>query len=147
MLRRFNLWLRIGKHVGHGKVADLSHTDMARLMMGKPPEITEQQRALTQKHELLRLNDVRAIDRSELKDIHIENLSDCTGEIVGVAGISGNGQSELMEILTGQRQLVGGSILVSDEPYHATGAQAHRRAGTRFATCRKSLYEMPAHPI
>lgn len=45
------------------------------------------------------------------------------GEIVGVAGVSGNGQRELMEALAGQRRRDGGSVTVNGQPYTATRAQ------------------------
>ena len=45
------------------------------------------------------------------------------GEIVGIAGVSGNGQRELMEALTGQRPRAGGSVSVGGRPYHATRSQ------------------------
>ena len=118
--------LRAGKYAGHGQVADLNHADMARMMMGKSVEAGTAQRKPTGGQEVLLLNDVRAVDRSGLKDIHIHQLSVCAGEIVGIAGISGNGQSELMEILTGQRRRVSGTVCVNDEPYQATRAQARR---------------------
>ncbi|MDB3935649.1 ABC transporter ATP-binding protein [Granulosicoccus sp.] len=118
--------LRAGKHVGHGKVADLSHADMARMMMGKSVEASSSKRNAMDGQEVLALNDVRAVDKSGLKDIHIEQLSVYAGEIAGIAGISGNGQSELMEILTGQRSLTSGTVRVGGEGYKATRAQARR---------------------
>jgi simple sugar transport system ATP-binding protein len=48
------------------------------------------------------------------------------GEIVGVAGVSGNGQRELMEALVGQRASEGGSVFVAGERFHATRAQNRR---------------------
>jgi simple sugar transport system ATP-binding protein len=45
------------------------------------------------------------------------------GEIVGIAGVSGNGQRELMEALTGQRAAGGGTVQVSGRPYRATRAE------------------------
>jgi len=45
------------------------------------------------------------------------------GEIVGVAGVSGNGQRELMEALAGQRRRAGGSVTVNGQPYTATRRQ------------------------
>ena len=48
------------------------------------------------------------------------------GEILGVAGVSGNGQRELVEALVGQRQRAGGSVQVRGAPYGATRAENHR---------------------
>jgi simple sugar transport system ATP-binding protein len=48
------------------------------------------------------------------------SLGVCPGEIVGIAGVSGNGQRELVEALVGQRPPAAGEILVSGAPYRAT---------------------------
>ena len=48
------------------------------------------------------------------------------GEILGVAGVSGNGQRELVEALVGQRARAGGSVTVLGQPYHATRGENHR---------------------
>ncbi len=48
------------------------------------------------------------------------------GEIVGIAGVSGNGQRELMEALAGQRPRTGGSVTVAGQAYRATRAQNRR---------------------
>jgi simple sugar transport system ATP-binding protein len=54
------------------------------------------------------------------------NLTVNSGEIVGVAGVSGNGQRELMEALVGQRAIESGDVRVSGERFHATRAQNRR---------------------
>jgi simple sugar transport system ATP-binding protein len=54
------------------------------------------------------------------------NLNVGTGEIVGVAGVSGNGQTELVEVLAGQRQEVSGRVLVAGNPYQRTRADIRR---------------------
>jgi len=56
-----------------------------------------------------------AVDGGDL-DVH-------GGEIVGIAGVAGNGQRELMEALAGQRDRAAGSVTVSGRPYRATRAQ------------------------
>jgi ABC-type uncharacterized transport system ATPase subunit len=48
------------------------------------------------------------------------------GEILGVAGVSGNGQRELVEALVGQRARAGGTVLVASEAYGASRAENHR---------------------
>jgi general nucleoside transport system ATP-binding protein len=116
--------LRRGKHVGGGKVADLSPADMARMMMGEAPKPSDRKRAKTTGGVVLHLDALRATDRSGLKPIAIDGLSLRAGEILGVAGVSGNGQMELMEILTGQRRLQGGTMVLNGQPYTATRAEA-----------------------
>jgi simple sugar transport system ATP-binding protein len=116
--------LRRGKHAGGGAVADLSHDDMARMMMGADPEKSDIKRSGSLGDKILELKDIRARDRSGLKTIAIDDLKVQAGEILGIAGVSGNGQMELMEILTGQRPISGGEIRVKGVPYGATRAEA-----------------------
>jgi simple sugar transport system ATP-binding protein len=49
-----------------------------------------------------------------------------SGEIVGIAGVSGNGQRQLVEVLAGQREPEGGEIRVAGELYHATREEMRR---------------------
>ena len=50
-----------------------------------------------------------------------------SGEIVGIAGVSGNGQDELLEVLAGQREIVSGAIDVDGVAYGGTRAEARER--------------------
>ena len=118
--------LRNGIHAGHGRVGDLSHADMARMMIGERQSQPIPDRAGTPGATVLSLHDIRALDRSGLREIAIRDLKVRAGEIVGIAGISGNGQSDLMEILTGQRSLLSGEMRVHDTPYHARRPEAQR---------------------
>ena len=74
---------------------------------------------------------VKAPDRSGLKTIEIDNLTVRSGEIVGIAGISGNGQKELSELLAGQRPTDAGRITVNGEDYGATRPET-RKNNVRF---------------
>jgi simple sugar transport system ATP-binding protein len=80
-----------------------------------------------------------AAPRLAIRDLVVENdtglpavegftLAVRPGEIVGIAGVSGNGQRELVEVLVGQREPVAGEIRVGGEPYHATRGEirSHR---------------------
>ncbi len=99
--------LRRGRLVGQGRVADLSHSDMAAMMIGTAAARTPLPREGQAGAEVLMVQGVKARDRSGLKEISIDALHVKAGEIVGIAGISGNGQMELMEVLTGQRPASG----------------------------------------
>ncbi len=120
--------LRRGKLVGKGRVAALSHAEMAAMMMGEAKLPAPAARTGAAGAPVLSLNGVRARDRSGLKEIAIDALAVRAGEIVGIAGISGNGQMELMEILTGQRPLEAGEMVVQGETYRATRQEARRHA-------------------
>ena len=54
------------------------------------------------------------------------SLTVASGEILGVAGVSGNGQRELVEALVGQRPRAAGRVTVQGEPYHARREENHR---------------------
>nr|WP_246454172.1 ABC transporter ATP-binding protein [Rhizobium soli] len=125
--------LRRGKLVGTGKVGDLSTADMAAMMIGnvKLAELDSRAPVSEAAETVLRLSSVRAPDRSGLKTIEIDDLSVYEGEIVGIAGISGNGQKEFAEILSGQRPLRAGSIEVNGSAYGATRAET-RANNVRF---------------
>ncbi len=120
--------LRRGRLAGQGKVADLSHADMAAMMIGAAAAREPAPRTGTAGAEVLRLEGIRARDRSGLKDIAIDGLSVRAGEIVGIAGISGNGQMELMEVLTGQRPATSGTVVVEGTPFRATRTEAQALA-------------------
>jgi simple sugar transport system ATP-binding protein len=119
--------LRRGRLVGQGRVADLTPAEMARMMIGDDKLAEPAPRSGGPGPAVLSVEGARARDRSGLKEITIDRLAVHAGEIVGIAGISGNGQMELMEILTGQRPLQAGQIAVKGGPYAATRGEARVR--------------------
>jgi simple sugar transport system ATP-binding protein len=112
--------LRRGKLAGHGKVADLTPDDMARSMIGaeeltiQPPRTGESGAARLELEKLNALDDAGA---AAVRDV---SLTVRAGEIVGIAGVSGNGQRQLVEVLAGQREAESGEIRVAGDVYHAT---------------------------
>ncbi|MGE3312406.1 MAG: ABC transporter ATP-binding protein [Limisphaerales bacterium] len=119
--------LRRGKRVGGGKVRDVDADTLASQMMGgqrtAPPtaKTTRATGAIA-----LELRDLRADRDNGVPALTGVNLTVREGEVVGIAGVSGNGQRELVEVLAGQRPATGGSVLVHDAPYRATRAEADR---------------------
>ncbi|MGV1760479.1 ABC transporter ATP-binding protein [Rhizobium sp. A22-96] len=125
--------LRRGKLVGGGKVGELSTGEMAAMMIGdvKLAELDTRVPVTDTAKPVLQVEQVKAPDRSGLKAIEIDRLTVHSGEIVGIAGISGNGQKELTEILAGQRPTQRGSVTVKGEIYGATRPET-RRSNVRF---------------
>jgi simple sugar transport system ATP-binding protein len=115
--------LRRGRAVGGGKVGEIGPNDCARLMLGNT-EI----RPLAGRRDgvgavALEIDRLCAENDRALPAVQEATLSIRSGEIVGVAGVSGNGQRELVEALSGQRALSGGTIRVHGKPYHARRAE------------------------
>jgi len=96
-------------------------------MMGEAQAGSVLSRAGTRGAPVLSVDGARAPTLAGTGEIAIDGLTVHAGEIVGIAGISGNGQTELMEMLTGQRRLNSGTIEIKGAPFAATRAEAHAR--------------------
>ncbi len=110
--------LRRGAKVGGGKVGVVSTREMAAMRIGDA----------VGRASAARTSPPRPEKRLEIAGLHVENVAgretvagfDLTvraGEIVGVAGVSGNGQAQLVEALSGQRPIKDGQVLVRDQNF------------------------------
>ncbi len=128
--------LRRGALVASRAVAGALPSELAASMVGEDPaaraeaagtEIAGLQRSTAAPGTVrLQLRGLQVMgDRGE-KAVDGLDLDVRAGEIVGIAGVSGNGQRELMEALAGQRARAGGSVSVGGQPYRATRAQNQR---------------------
>lgn len=118
--------LRRGRVVGGGDVAALTADQMAAAMVGAEELAVAPARTGTFGDPRLDIRRLDVNDDSGQAAVRDLSLTVRGGEIVGVAGVAGNGQHELVEALAGQRQAVGGEIRVGDEVFHATRAEMHR---------------------
>ena len=120
--------LRRGRAVGGGRTAALGPDDMTALMIGEPhaPARPERRGVVQAEPRLL----VRALTtEGDLgrPGLDVSDLVVRAHEIVGVAGVSGNGQKDLVEVLGGQRAPIAGEIVVSGEAYAAIREEAQAR--------------------
>jgi ABC-type uncharacterized transport system ATPase subunit len=117
--------LRRGTLVASLAVAEATPQQLAAAMIGETRVTTQALRRGARERGATRLA-VRALDvmgdRGE-RAVRGLSLDVHAGEIVGVAGVSGNGQRELMEALAGQRAREAGEVTVSTQRFHATRAQ------------------------
>src|SRR5476649_995670 len=119
--------LRRGKLVGTRPTAELDNDTMAEMMVGRRETraTVERERHALGKAvlKLERLSVADNVGQLAVEDLSLEIRA---GEIVGVAGVSGNGQRELVETLAGQRHRQSGQMLVHGEAYTATRAEMIR---------------------
>ena len=117
--------LRRGKLAGAGKVKDLSADDMAAMMMGGQREAKLVAKSVRPRGPAaLELKNLCANKDSGVPAIAGVNLTVHEGEVVGIAGVSGNGQRELVEVIAGQRPATSGAVSVHGEPYGASRREA-----------------------
>jgi simple sugar transport system ATP-binding protein len=125
--------LRRGRAVHHSAVAQTDAPRLARAMVGGDGALDAARDETVAAAPPIK-TDIAALEVRELQvvgdrgalAVHGLSLSVAPGEILGVAGVSGNGQRELVEALVGQRQRAGGTVTVNGEPYAARRAENHR---------------------
>ncbi|WP_459698318.1 ABC transporter ATP-binding protein, partial [Acidisoma sp. C75] len=118
--------LRHGKLVGTGTVAELGVDAMARMMVGeREARETAARESIQPGAAILALDAVSARDDAGMPALRSVSLAVRKGEILGIAGVSGNGQTALVEVLAGQRRHEG-MVRVHGEPYRATRAEMLR---------------------
>ena len=115
--------LRRGKRAGGGRVGVLTADAMACTMIGAEELTVQPPRAGTFGVPRLEITALNARDDGGQPAVRDLSLNVRAGEIVGIAGVSGNGQRELVEVLAGQRERESGDIRIGGEPYSATRAQ------------------------
>ena len=117
--------LRRGQKAGGGDVKDLTTDAMARMMIGDTQIRDRAVRNNTSARAIRYSNLPRCMrdDDEGLRALDQVNLKVHAGEIVGIAGVSGNGQSELVEVLAGQRPLADGRIIIKQHPFEPDSRQ------------------------
>jgi general nucleoside transport system ATP-binding protein len=120
--------LRRGRMVGGGLVSELTPTSMAAMMIGDDKTAAPAARADgTLGAPMLEIADLWANDDTGAPALHGLSLTVRAGEVVGIAGVSGNGQSQLVQVLAGQRDPTGGMVKVAGTPFAATRAEMTAR--------------------
>ncbi len=109
--------LRQGKMVGTLEVAKTNEEELAELMVGRKVSFTTEKEPAKPGEVVLEVEDLWVKDQRELDAVRGLSLSICEGEILGLAGVDGNGQRELVEALTGLRHINKGVIRLFGKDY------------------------------
>ncbi|MBI3452630.1 MAG: ABC transporter ATP-binding protein [Rhodospirillales bacterium] len=104
--------MRHGRIVARRRTAETGREELAELMVGRKVRLNLQKTTFTPGAPALVVEGVGLRDSRGVKVLEDINFTVRAGEIVGIAGVSGNGQSELLEVLAGIRPLKAGRIIV-----------------------------------
>jgi len=130
--------MRRGKFAGRGRVKDLSIAEMSQMMLGEQRTAVRVEKIeRTPGAPVLEIENLGADRDNGLTAVRNASLTVRAGEIVGIAGVSGNGQRELVEVLGGQRPATSGAVKVDGKPYGATRAEM----------LEHQLFALPEEPL
>jgi general nucleoside transport system ATP-binding protein len=107
--------LRRGAVVGDAIPGEASEETLAEMMVGRPVDLTVAKATARPGDVVLEVKDLVVVDERFHRSVDHVGFQIRAGEIVGVAGVQGNGQTELVEALTGLREPLSGTITVSGE--------------------------------
>ncbi|MCD4738020.1 MAG: ABC transporter ATP-binding protein [Anaerolineae bacterium] len=112
----FSDWVQVlqhGKSIAVKRTAETNAQELARLMVGREVLFRLDKEPSTPGDVLLEVRDVHALDDKGLPALRGISLQIRGGEILGIAGVAGNGQRQLSEIVTGLRTVAQGEVLIS----------------------------------
>lgn len=104
--------IRAGKYIDTVDVDEVTENDLASMMVGRKVTFKVDKPAQEPGEVILEVKDLHGLDYRGVEILKGLNLQVHAGEIVGIAGIDGNGQTELVEILTGLRKGTKGEATV-----------------------------------
>jgi len=104
--------IRHGKYIGTVDVKNTTEAEMASMMVGRQVNFKVEKTESNPGEVVLEVNNVSVKNNKKVLGLKNASLQVRAGEIVGIAGVEGNGQSELVEAITGLREIEEGSILL-----------------------------------
>lgn len=107
--------IRKGVGVGTVNVQETNPDELAALMVGREVHFKTEKKTATPKEAVLTIKELVVEDSRGVEAVSSLNLSVRAGEIVGIAGVDGNGQTELIEAITGLRKIKSGSITLKNQ--------------------------------
>lgn len=107
--------IRRGKGIGTVNVNDVSSQELADMMVGRSVSFKTEKRTATPKEVILSVENLTVKESRGLEAVKNLSLEVRAGEVLGIAGIDGNGQSELVQAITGLRKVESGKIMIDGE--------------------------------
>ncbi|WP_315900481.1 ABC transporter ATP-binding protein [Maritimibacter alkaliphilus] len=125
--------MRRGEMTATVKTAETSPEELAELMVGRKVLLRVDKKPATPGETVLSVKNLKVTDGQGVERLRGISLDIKAGEILGIAGVAGNGQSELMQVLGGQILNAKGEITLNGQPLalsgHSADGMARRAAG------------------
>ncbi|MCZ4290306.1 ABC transporter ATP-binding protein [Hoeflea alexandrii] len=121
--------LRGGEIVGEGDPATATTTELAEMMVGRPVSFDVVKKAYEPGPVLMEIDDLVVLNENDQISVDHLSFSVRSGEIVGIAGVQGNGQTALVEALAGVREAASGSIRFAGADITRASPRARHRMG------------------
>ena len=102
--------IRRGKSIETVEIAGATNADLAEMMVGRSVSFKTEKQEARPKEVILSIKDLVVNENRGVPAVKNLSLDVRAGEIVGIAGIDGNGQSELIQAITGLRKIESGSV-------------------------------------
>jgi general nucleoside transport system ATP-binding protein len=107
--------MRRGRTVAEVVPSEVDETQLAELMVGRPVDLVVDRAVAQPGDVVLSVDRLTVLDDRNHRAVDNVSLQVRAGEIVGIAGVQGNGQTELVESLTGLRPSIGGVVMLNGE--------------------------------
>ena len=124
--------LRDGKLVGTVPAAEATREELARMMVGRDVLLDVEKPPAEQGETVLEVGDLVVVDERGIRAVQEANFTVREGEIFGIAGVDGNGQSELVEAITGLRDVEDGTIRFGGTDITASHRRDRIRSGMAY---------------
>ncbi len=121
--------LRHGEVAGTVLTGQTSREELARMMVGRDVMLQVNKQPACLGETVLQVNSLKANNSRNLPALRDISFSVRAGEIFGIAGVEGNGQSELVEVVTGLRPVTGGDVLLHGESVKNLSPRVIREKG------------------
>jgi len=132
--------IRRGKVIGERKPSETTEEELAELMVGREVELTVDRGASHPGEPMLRVEDLRVADDRRHETVPGVSFEIRAGEILGVAGVAGNGQDELVEAITGLRKPIGGRVTLDGQNVTGFSPRRMNEAGTGYVPADRQRF-------
>lgn len=121
--------IRRGKTIGTVEVADTSREAMAEMMVGRSVSFKVDKQESSPGKAVLEIQSLTVKNSKKVDAVKSFSLNLHAGEIVGIAGVDGNGQSELVEAITGLRPIESGTVSLNGKALNGLSVRQRNESG------------------